>query len=662
MTSIKTKIIIYFSIILLAVSSTFGYISFDTAKDAVTEELENTLQLLANDRAKIVESRLSQQKSILEVVSKLDVIRSMDWDTQREFLQNGSLRHDFQSLAIVSPDGTARYYDGTITNLGDRGYIQRAFNGESNISDVIISRVTNSPVMMTAVPIFSENEVAGVLIGRSDASVLSDMVSDLTYGVNGYSYIFNNQGIFMAHPNKDLVMNEFNPIELSQDDKSLTALAASLLRVFDENEGVHIYEFNGETIYSGFSKIDGTNWYIAVRATVNEVMGFASKVRNNILTTTAVIIFLSIIIAFFIGHSIAVPLTKLTNHAEILGSLDFTGEIPVELRERKDETGKLSNAFQSLIANLRNFVEDMANTSQMVAASSQQLTATSQQTAVASNEIAKTIEEIAGGAMGQARDTEEGVIKTVSLSKIIEEDLKDMEYINNALTKLTKLKEDGLYVIKNLTNKTNNSNSAIESIYESTKDTNQSAEKIGEASKIIENIAGQTNLLALNAAIEAARAGEAGRGFAVVADEIRKLAEQSTKSVKDIDQMLIKLQDNSKKSVTVMENVLSIISEQVNSVEITSQKFDGISEQIEIVGGIVNKSVGSVETMNKTKNELSAIIESLVAVAQENAASTEEASAAVEEQTASIDEISNASEALATLAEEMQIKIQKFKI
>lgn len=661
MKSIKTKLIVYFSILILVIAATLGIIVMQTVNRTIVSDAEGTLELLAEEGRKLVESRVEIQVRMAEMVAAREDIANMDWEIQQPILIREVEKSEFLSMAIVYPDGTTYDYSGIIINLGDRDYVKKAFNGEVGISDISVARGTEELSMMYAVPIKKESEIVGVLVARAGADFLSTVTDDMGYGSVGYAYLINGSGKTIAHPDRERVLEQFNPIEAAAVEEEYRPLAQQFEKILEEQRGVSTYIFGGRNIYCAYAPIENTDWILTITADEGEILYSLPILQKNIILPTLILLVLGIVIAYIIGSSTTKPIISIAKFAEKIADLNVKEDVPKKLLHRKDEIGSLAKTFQFVNDNLREFIIKISGTSQQVASSSEELTAISNQSATSADEVARTIEEIAKSANEQAKDTENGVLKTDELNKIIEEDLKDMEEINTVMERLIILKDDGVENIKSLIDKTKQSDEAIKTIYTSTVETNESAEKISEASKLIENIAEQTNLLALNAAIEAARAGDAGRGFAVVAEEIRKLAEQSTNSVHEINAMLQRLQEKSQNAVDIMQGILTIIKEQVESVQVTESKFHSISGEVEDVKTIVNRSMASAKKMDKQKTELSDIMQSLAAIAEENAASSEEAAASVEEQTASMEEIHNASITLARLAEELQEGITKFK-
>lgn len=103
----------------------------------------------------------------------------------------------------------------------------------------------------------------------------------------------------------------------------------------------------------------------------------------------------------------------------------------------------------------------------------------------------------------------------------------------------------------------------------------------------IKEIADQTNLLALNAAIEAARAGESGRGFAVVADEVRKLAERTTKSTKEISNMIGEIQSESSNVTSSMKDGLVAVEEGVKFANLAGESIEQIKTDAQKVVSVI---------------------------------------------------------------------------
>jgi len=662
MKSIKTKLIISFSILIVLVSVGLGLFALQSSSNAIKSEAEKGLQSIAYEGARFTESKITMQEEVLAMLAGTQVMQSMDWELQQPELKRQMTRTDFLAMAVVYPDGTAFYNDGTTKDLGDRDYVKKAFAGEANTSDLIVSAVTKELVLMYAVPIERYGEVSGVLLARMDGDALSRISDNVGFGEQGYGYIINNSGTVVGHPDREKVFGQFNPIAEVQKDPTLKSVAALITKILSKKAGVEEYSFGGKNLYAGYSPIENTNWTLVITADEKEVLGAIPKLRTSMMLLTLLILIISIVMTYIVGNSIAKPIIKIVQHAKKIAELDLTQEVPKDLLNKKDEIGTLAKALQSIVDSLKNIMGEISRSSEQMASSAEEMTATAEQSATASEEVAKTVEEITKGASDQAQNTEEGSAKAILLGETIEKDLSYTQDLKEASQKVSVVVNEGLKEIENLTKISDESRKATYEVQQGIIKTNDSVNKIGQASSVIGFIAGQTNLLALNAAIEAARAGEAGRGFAVVAEEIRKLAEQSNLSTKTIDEVVKELQMNSKASVEIMGNVAAILKEQQESVEASRNKYMTISEAMKETEEAVKQLNVSGEEMEKMKDDILSTLGSLSAIAEKNSVATQEVSASIQEQTAAAEEISGASEGLSELAQDLQEVIGRFKV
>lgn len=658
-----TFLIVIFAIILCAI---VGSVSTFVSSKSMTRAAETALSDLAHLGSEKIHIIIHDRLDLLQEIANRTRTQSMDFSIQKDSLALDVERLGYLDMAVVSSSGQARYVlSGDTADLSDRDYIQKALAGEKSISDVLISKVTNSAVLMYAVPIYKGNNVVGALIGRRDGNALSEVTDTMGYGEDGYTYVINDKGIVVAHNNRELVMNQFQPIEAVKSDDTLITLAKTFEEMLANKTGLSSYTYNGNDLYNAYAPIEGSNWTLVSTAYKNEVLSGVQSMLVTLLYIIGIVIALSIIVAFILAKSIANPIVALTTLVNKQASLDFTkndNNAFSKIQNRNDEIGSMTQALFSMASNVRELLVNVSNTAEQVSATSEELTATSHQSATASEEIAQTINEIAVGASDQAKNTLDAANALGSLGNEIENNKNRTLDLSTASDEMVSLVQSGLEVITDLGEKAVQNTQASNVVFASIQKTNESSSKIKEASSMIASISEQTNLLALNASIEAARAGENGRGFAVVAEEIRKLAEQSKKTTSIIDEMVNHLKEDSEMAVLKMNQMNSIVQEEQISVNKSRETFEQIAHSIKRSEHLVDLIKETSIHMEENKQVVLGNIDTLSAVAEENAASTEEASAAIEEQTASAEQIAEASEDLSTMAQTLQMLIQRFKV
>ena len=287
----------------------------------------------------------------------------------------------------------------------------------------------------------------------------------------------------------------------------------------------------------------------------------------------------AVVAGFGLARYLARPLIRAAEVLEKVAQGDFT----VRLRQDSDdEVGRMAKSLNRAIEGMRRALLEVNTSSGEVTGAAQQLASASERLAMGAHEQASSIEETAAS--------------LVEMTATVKQNAENSKQASEIASVARDAAVSGGQVVTDAVK-------AMEEI-------NTASRQIADIVTAIDEIAFQTNLLALNAAVEAARAGEQGRGFAVVAAEVRKLAQRSATSAKEIKQLI-------RDSVSKVDRGSELVNLSGRTLEGIVSSTKQVSDIIqEIAGASSEQSIG-LEQINRAVCQMDSVTQSYSAQTEE---------------------------------------------
>lgn len=386
----------------------------------------------------------------------------------------------------------------------------------------------------------------------------------------------------------------------------------------------------------------------------------SDAVKMSLLS--AAVILAALLLTAVMAVSIARALKHMMNLFGKVADGNLAEQKEIKTKTRRDEIGAMLYAVTKLRTSLRDVIGSIQRSTSVLMESANELEQAASMTSKESDKVDQAISEISSGAASQAEETEEAMTDIEKMGDIISEMSADISAMAQITSEMGNAGEDVNRILEELSAFTKKTTDAVDVIAQQIQTTNASAQQIQKAVEMITSIADETNLLSLNASIEAARAGEQGRGFAIVATQIQKLAEQSSTSAQQIEQIIRVLLNDAETTVHTMEHVVEIVASQKEKLGQTGSCFETVSRGIRESLGKMEHIEEQSKVLDDARNQMMNMITSLSAISEENAAASEETASSTAQLNERVKQITKEAVVLKELAGDLEGRIGIFKM
>jgi len=328
------------------------------------------------------------------------------------------------------------------------------------------------------------------------------------------------------------------------------------------------------------------------------------------------------------------PLARL-NRTAALVSAGRIGEARQEMnaahRTYNDEIGVLSGSIRTMIDTLESMLKDIQFHSNDVKNQSNALNDMSHNMKESSSQIAATMEEMAS-AVEQQAEAAAGITEEMArFSTLVSETTERGGTISSSSNHIWRRTKEGGALMASAIGQMDETYTMVHQSVQKVTELEAKTNEVHALVSFISGVASQTNLLALNAAIEAARAGEAGKGFAVVAEEVRKLSDQVSTSVQDIQRIVQSVNKTTHEMAAFLEQGLEQVEEGKGSLHQTGAVFGDISGEIGSMDGSIQEMQSRLQEVLARQGQMTTALSNVAAISEQSAAGIEEVTASAEQ-------------------------------
>lgn len=338
-----------------------------------------------------------------------------------------------------------------------------------------------------------------------------------------------------------------------------------------------------------------------------------------------------------------------------------------DLKERYDQEARgeiqqLAFNLNKALDNVSELIADIVEQTERIRNISHVSNENSEKVNLQISEMSQAISEISSGAASQVNQVNETSSLIENIMQFSDEISGQAKGINAASSTGVDKSKKGVETIGKVGTSIHDILEFFAKSTESIDELSKYSAEISGILSIIQSIASQTNLLALNAAIEAAQAGDAGQGFSVIADEIRKLAEQSQSSVKDIEKLIDNVQKSAGDTSKFITDMNQVVAEGEQSTKEAQTSFNEILSSYDETLRMSSTIVQSTQKQSEDVRQVVSLIEQIVVISEQTAAGAEEAATSAKHVTDVMSSYQQLSEDISNIADDLMVRTGKFSL